>query len=431
MIWSALRERLSPAVLTRSFASLRNAPYRRWSIAQFFSGSGGMASTVAVAWLVVEQGGDGVALGAIVGMVMLPTLLAGSFAGMFVDRFSRRAVLLATQVLQMLVAAALAVLSFQGRADLPALFALSLVQGLAFAADNPARQLLVLDLVGRDGTTSAVSMNEVVINASRIFGPAAAGVILAVGGAGWCFVFNVVSFLPGIVVLLRLRIRTGHEEQPAPHAAAAMPARGTDSGPNVATPWRFAMRTPPIRTTLILAIGAAAAYNIAVVMPLMASDVFHAGAGGYAAIAVAFGVGALPGALLSATGPTVPRSDEVRTLAVALAVAVLFAAVSPTMPVLLVTIALAGATSMWFIARANALVLLETPARMRGRVMGIWAMMLPGSNVVSGLLIGGLADAAGPRIAYAAVAVFLGGVVAIGWRALGAARRQQASPHTH
>ncbi len=152
---------------------------------------------------------------------------------------------------------------------------------------------------------------------------------------------------------------------------------------------------------------------------------------GYAAIAVAFGVGALPGALLSATGPTVPRSDEVRTLAVALAVAVLFAAVSPTMPVLLVTIALAGATSMWFIARANALVLLETPARMRGRVMGIWAMMLPGSNVVSGLLIGGLADAAGPRIAYAAVAVFLGGVVAIGWRALGAARRQQASPHTH
>ncbi|WP_164234480.1 MFS transporter [Microbacterium hydrocarbonoxydans] len=413
-MWRALRERLSPAVLARSFAALRDAQYRRWSIAAFVSGSGGTASTVAIAWLVVELGGDGVAFGAIVGVVMLPTLLAGSFAGMFVDRFSRRSVLLATHVLQMLVAAALAVLSFTGTAGLPALFALSLVQGLAFAADNPARQLLVLDLVGPEGTTSAVSMNEVVINASRIFGPAVAGAILAVGDPGWCFVFNAVSFLPSLVVLLRLRVpRISTERVPD-----GMQGRAPAAAHRPRSPWRFAMGTPRIRTTLLLAIGAAASYNIAVVMPLMASDVFHAGGGGYAAIAVAFGVGALPGALLSATGPAVPRSEEVRALAVALAGAVLLAAWSPVLGALLVTIALAGATSMWFIARANALVLLETPAAMRGRVMGIWAMMLPGSTVITGLLIGGLADLAGPRVAYAAVAVFLAVVVAVGWRAL-------------
>lgn len=404
-------------MLARSFASLRNEQYRRWSIAQFFSGSGGTASTVAIAWLVVELGGDGIALGAIVGVVMLPTLLAGSFAGMFVDRFSRRSVLLVTQILQMLVAATLAILSFNGWVALPALFALSFVQGLAFAADNPARQLLVLDLVGRSGTTSAVSMNEVVINASRIFGPAVAGVILALGGVGWCFVFNVLSFVPCIIVLLRLRLRPLDPEMPA-RGTPAVPSAAAVPPPEPRTPWRFAMGTPSIRTTLILAIGAAAAYNIAVVMPLMASDVFGTGGGGYAAIAVAFGVGALPGALLSATGPIIPRTDEVRTLAIALAASVLLAAVSPSLPVLLVTIALAGATSMWFIARANALVLLETPVAMRGRVMGIWAMMLPGSSVISGLLVGGLADLAGPRVAYAAVAVFLTAVLAFWWRSL-------------
>ncbi|QTV79934.1 MFS transporter [Microbacterium sp. NIBRBAC000506063] len=158
------RARLA-AALARSFRSLQVREYRRWSLAQLLSGAGGMASAVAVAWLVVELGGDGVALGLVTGCMMLPTLLLGSVAGAFVDRFSRRGVLIVTQTVQMLVAAAFAVLVFTGTATIPALVGLSLVQGLAFAADNPARQLLVLDIVGRDRVTSAVSMNEVVINA--------------------------------------------------------------------------------------------------------------------------------------------------------------------------------------------------------------------------------------------------------------------------
>ncbi|MBO9624883.1 MAG: MFS transporter [Microbacterium sp.] len=399
-----LGARFTTAALARSFSSLRDPAFRRWSIAQFVSGSGGAASLVGIAWLVVELGGDGVALGVVTGAVMLPTLLAGPLAGVFVDRFSRRAVLLCTQAAQAAAAAALAVLAFGGLVTLPALIGLALAQGIAFAVDNPARQLLVLDLVGRERTTSAVSMNEVIINSSRIVGPAMAGAILVAGGVGWCFVVNAVSFVPGVLVLLSLRI-PAHERTPV---ATSTPER----------PWRFALRTPRIRTTLLLAIGAAASYNIAVVMPLMSSEVFDAGGEGYAAIAVAFGLGALPGALLSATGPVVPRSEEVRALAVALAASVLLVAAAPTFPLLLAATALAGATSMWFIARANALVLLETPTSMRGRLMGIWAMMLPGSSVVTGMLVGGLADLADPRVAYAAVGLFTGVVVIAGWRSL-------------
>ena len=322
--------------------------------------------------------------------------------------------LLCTQALQAAVAATLAVLAFAGVVTLPALLALSLAQGVAFAIDNPARQLLVLDLVGRERTTSAVSMNEVIINSSRIVGPAVAGAILVAGGVGWCFVVNAASFLPGILVLLFLRIpERDLSVLPVPDAEDPHPDRAPQTGP-----WRFAATTPRIRTTLLLAIGAAASYNIAVVMPLMASDVFGRGGEGYAAIAVAFGLGALPGALLSATGPIVPRSEEVRSLAAALAVAVLLVAAAPSFALLLVAAALAGAASMWFIARANALVLLETPAPMRGRLMGIWAMMLPGSSVVTGLLVGGLADLADPRIAYGAVGVFTAVLVIVGWRSL-------------
>lgn len=412
---AARGSRFTAAALARSFSSLQDPAFRRWSIAQFVSGSGGTASMVGIAWLVVELGGDGIALGVVTGAVMLPTLLAGPLAGVFVDRFSRRGVLLCTQAAQAAVAAVLAVLAFGGFVTLPVLFGLALAQGIAFAVDNPARQLLVLDLVGRERTTSAVSMNEVIINSSRIVGPAVAGAILVAGGVGWCFVVNAASFAPGILVLLLLRM-PDRDRTVAVAGEGAPPVARRE--PAVAGPWRYAVTTPRIRTTLLLAVGAAASYNIAVVMPLMATQVFGAGGEGYAAIAVAFGLGALPGALLSATGPIVPRSEEVRALAVALAASVLFVSAAPTLPLLLAATALAGGASMWFIARANALVLLETPALMRGRVMGIWAMMLPGSTVVTGLLVGGLADALGPRIAYAAIGVFTALLVALGWRSL-------------
>jgi hypothetical protein len=74
--------------------------------------------------------------------------------------------------------------------------------------------------------------------------------------------------------------------------------------------------------------------------------------------------------------------------------------------------------SIWFIARANALVLLSADASMRGRVMGVWSMALPGMNPVTGLIVGASADAWGPRAAYAGVGVAAIATAAAGWRAL-------------
>ena len=404
MFWDPLRARFTREALTRSFQALRIRDYRRWSIAQLLSGAGAAASQIAIAWLVVELGGDGIALGAVTACMMLPTLLLGPFIGILVDRYTRRAVLLVTAMAQMLIAGVLAALTFGGALELWMLMALSLAHGVAFAADNPARQLLVMDIVGRERMTSAVSMNEVIINGARVIGPAIAGVLLVVSDAGWCFVVNVLMFVPSIFVLLSLR-------PVAPIHPAPEPERPLGA-------WRFAMRTPAIRATLLLAVCASASYNIAVVIPLVVADVFRADGGTYGALAVAFGLGALPGAFFSATGPTMPRSGEVRAMAVAMAAAVLLAAAAPTLPLLFVGLAAVGMVVMWFIARANAFVMLSTPTAIRGRVMGIWAMALPGSSVITGLLIGGLADLTDPRIAYAAVGAVTALVVALSWRGL-------------
>ncbi|WP_170198043.1 MFS transporter [Microbacterium saperdae] len=409
-----MRARFTREALTRSFVALRIRDYRRWSIAQLLSGAGAAASQIAIAWLVIELGGDGIALGAVTACMMLPTLLLGPFIGILVDRHTRRAVLLVTAVAQMLIAGVLAALTFGGALELWMLMALSLAHGVAFAADNPARQLLVMDIVGRERMTSAVSMNEVIINGARVIGPAIAGVLLVVSDAGWCFVVNVLMFVPSIFVLLSLR--------PVAPAGRTEPADSTAAAARPIGAWRFAMHTPAIRATLLLAVCASACYNIAVVVPLIVADVFHADGGTYGALAVAFGLGALPGAFFSATGPTMPRSAEVRAMAVAMAAAVLLSAGAPTLPLLFVGLAAVGMVVMWFIARANAFVMLSTPTAIRGRVMGIWAMALPGSTVVTGLLIGGLADLTDPRIAYGAVGLVTALVVTLSWRGLRSAR---------
>lgn len=403
-MWEALRARFHGGALARSFSSLRVRAYRRWSIAQLLSGTGATASQVAIAWLVIELGGDGVALGIVTGCMMLPTLILGPFIGVLVDRYSRRAVLLLTAAAQMGIAVLLAAFAFGGALELWTLMVISLVHGVVFAIDNPARQLLVMDLVGRDRVTSAVSMNEVIINGSRVLGPAVAGIALVTAGSAWCFVFTAVTFAPSILVLATLNTTT---VEAGPIAVAESVGA-----------WRFAARTPEIRATLLLAVCAAACYNIAVVVPLIVADVFRADGGAYGLLAVAFGVGALPGALLSATGPTMPRSGEVRTLGAVMSVAVLAAAASPTLPVMFLTLAVVGAAVMWFIARANAFVMLTTPHAIRGRVMGIWAMALPGSTVVTGLATGALADATDPRLAYASVGLLTLAVVLASWRGL-------------
>lgn len=409
---SSWRDRFTREALTRSFAALRIRDYRRWSIAQLLSAAGGAASQIAIAWLVVELGGDGLALGAVTACMMVPTLALGPFIGVLVDRYSRRSVLLVTAVAQMAVAAVLAALAFGGALEIWMLMALSLAHGLAFAADNPARQLLVLDLVGRERVTSAVSMNEVIINGARVLGPAVAGVLLVFADAAWCFVVNALVFVPSIIVLLTLRPRSRPTSDPVVEESAA-------PDPPTTGAWRFVARTPAVRQTLLLAVCAAAGYNIAVVIPLIVANVFRADGGTYGLLAVAFGLGALPGAFFSATGPTTPRGVEVRMLAALMGLAVLLSAAAPSLPLLFIGLAVVGAIVMWFIARANALVMLSTPTPIRGRVMGIWAMALPGSTVVTGVLVGALAQLTDPRLAYAVVGAVTVVVAALSWRALG------------
>jgi MFS family permease len=369
-------------------AALAHAPFRNWFLAQIFSASGSSTQMIGMAWLVVRATDSGVALGLLTALALLPVLLLGPLVGGWIDRMSRRTLLIGTQSAYLLIGAGLAIVAAGGHAGLPVLYAAALVTGVANAVDGPARQVYLIDLVGPKLIGATIGLYEVVINSSRVLGPAAAGALLATWGVVPCFVFNALTFIPALVVLLSTR--SGHEQRAAPGDRASF-----------RTGVRWVAANPHVAWMLLFAAVAGMLFNLSVTVPLVTQRVFGLGGGGYGTLVAVFGVGALLGAITASNQAGTPRFRTVTLLAGATGAAVVLSSLAPSEWVFGAGLAVVGAISIVFIARANALVQLESPAHMRGRVMSLWNMAIPGMNPFTGLAAGAVADALGAREGFA------------------------------
>ena len=426
--------------------SLRVQDFRRWFLSQLVSSSGTMTQGVALAWLVLKLSDRGVDLGALSAFAMLPVLVGAPFAGGLVDRFDKRRLLVVTQSTFLVLALALGLLTSTGAVRLWMVFLLATGFGVVGALDGPARQLYVLDLVGVNRAASAISLNEVVLNVSRVLGPAVGGALVATVGVATCFYVNAATFVLPLVVLAfgSPRARTPAPVGPDPDPVAmvgtgagldnrdcnrdvsgtrdevgsgawASPAQRVSIARGVAYAWG----APVIRYGILMAGASGMVFNLGVALPLVATRTFDLGAGGYAVMMVAFGLGAIAGAGIAGAGSAYPSTGRVRGLALATGASVLLAASMPALLEELVALAATGLTSIWFVASANTLVQLRTDAAHRGRVMGLWVMALPGLGVLTGPLTGWVAQTVGPREAFGlgGVALFVSAVAA--WRAYG------------
>ena len=369
---------------------MRVRSFRWWFFSQVMSASGGTTQAVAQSWLVLHLTHSAFLLALTSTATFTPLLLGSAWAGSLVDRFDRRWVLLATQSAYIVLGVTLGAVLVAGAVQVWMLFAFAFANGCISAIDSPTRQVFVLELVGTEYVANAISLNEVVINTSRVLGPALGGVLLATVGFAPCFFVNAASYVPPLTVVVVLLWRRGWSRRPV-----AEEGRGRG---RVRRGLAFAWRNPAIRYSLLMAVAAGMLFNLGVTLPLMTTRAFHMGAGGYGALMAAFGLAVLTGA------------------------AVCLTAASPWVGLLFAGVALTGFLSIWFIALANTLVQLRTEPGLRGRVMGIWTMVLPGTSPITSLLIGGVATwaggAAGARDAFGLSGAALLVTAGLAWRAL-------------
>jgi MFS family permease len=365
------------------FSSLRTRSFRTFASGQVVSQTGGWTQRVAQDWLVLTLTGNAVAVGVTTALQFLPTLLFGMIGGLAADRFAKRRILMCTQSVLGLCAAAMATLCLTGTVQLWHIFLLAFVGGTAAAFDNPARQAFVHEMVGPDHLRNAVSINSAVFNLGALVGPAVSAALITLMGIGWSFAVNSCSF--GAVLLTLALIRPAEL-----HLAPALP-RGRHQ---VRTALSEIAGRPELLWPIVLAgICSLFTSNFAVSLTAYAKH-FHMGPSGYGFLTSALALGSLGGALLTARR-SAARLRNLIELAGALALAQLLAAAAPGTVTLAIALVVLGASAPPFGITVNATVQLAAGDRMRGRVMGVYMLVVMGAAAAGGPIVGMLDEAIG------------------------------------
>jgi MFS family permease len=396
----------------RTFASLRYRNYRLFFSGQVVSVTGTWMQRVAQAWLVLQLTHSAVAVGILALAQFLPFSTFGLLAGVIVDRFDARRLVLATQTLVMVLAAGLAALALTGTVEAWHVYVIGFLSGTVMVLDAPARQALTYRMVGPRELANAVALNSSLFNGARIFGPAIGGAFIAAFGAGICFALNAASFLAVLAGLLAMRVQELH---PVERREQPTLWRGVLEG--------FAYVRRSRRALVVLTLVAVVsmfAVNNNVLLPVLAKRTLDSGPGTFGLLSAFFGAGALAGGLVTAALGSA-RLKPLLLGAAGLGASQLLLAPSRSVAVALALLFVGGVCFMLWSANANSMLQLEAPDHLRGRVVGLYFYGFAGTGSVGGLLAGWLASAGGTELAYAvagtvAIAASLAAAAALGGR---------------
>ena len=156
---------------------------------------------VAQPWLAYTLTKSAFLLGLVGALQFLPVLLFSLFAGVLVDKFSKKKILFFTQSASLVVTLILAILDFSGRIQYWHILVLAAALGLVNTLDMPARQSFVIQLVGKEDLMNAIALNSTMFNFARVVGPAIAGLVMGYYGVGMCFLANSISFAAVVISL--------------------------------------------------------------------------------------------------------------------------------------------------------------------------------------------------------------------------------------
>jgi predicted MFS family arabinose efflux permease len=378
--------------LFRTFSSLRNRNYRIFFIGQGVSLVGTWMRMTAQGWLVYELTGSKLLLGTVTGLSLLPLFLFSTIAGAVADRMSKRKLLLGAHSAMMVVSFALAFLVYSDRIEVWHLMVAVTLIGTAFAIDLPTRQSFYIQLVGRKDLLNAIALNSASFNAARIVGPATAGVIMAAFGIAACFLADSLSFLAVIGSLLMIRLK-----EPAIKPTKKSHLQLLMEG------FQYVRGSRRIRILmLLLGVMGVFAWSYVALMPAFAQDILELSEAGYGALLAANGIGALAGALYVAG----QRDTRRRRLYVfgglwLFCVATILFALMRNAIAAGFFLAVSGGGLLVFLSTANTLIQLDSPDELRGRIMGVWALVFGGSLPIGAFVMGAVAERIGvvPTIA--------------------------------
>lgn len=373
--------------LSQTFRSLAKPAFRRYAAGQLVSLTGSQVNAVALAWTTYSLTQSASKLGMVALATYLPVLLLSLVGGMVADRFDRRRVLVATQLVSGLISFSLAALAWTGGLSFPVILAFGLAAGIVAAIDLPCRQAFVFDVVGRDDMVNAVGINSFIWNFARLVGPALAALLLAFAGPALCFAADGVSFLFAITTLVGVVTTSGAQAK-------------AESGPAWTAGLRVLISSPRLRN-IVLLVGCTSffAFQYSILMPVFIGTVLAGDPTLLGVLTSCAAAGSICGNLFLASRgkkDILPRVLAVTSITPGIFLLAL--AFSGSTPAAGAAVFFLGGSIALQIGSANSYVQLTVPAEYRGRVMSIYTSVLIGAVPIGSLFLGQLADIAGvPR----------------------------------
>lgn len=362
-----------------TFRALRHRNYRLFFWGQLVSLIGTWMQQTAMSWFVYEITGSKLLLGAVAAVGSAPMMLFSIWGGALADLYPKRSILVITQSAQMICAFLLAAGAWAGFTRPIFIVVIAALNGVAMGFDMPARQAFTVEMTSREDLLNAISLNSSIVNGARVVGPSVAGLLIGAVGVAMCFFLNGVTFIAVIAGLLMMRL-------PPFHRPMHLPSAGEHAWNGVV----YCVKHERVRTILLLFLAVGVfGWSYAVLMPAFAKDVLGRGANGYGLLMSASGTGALVGALVVATWGHVFTPRKLALGGIWLFSVGLFVfSVTRNFFVALVFLFVAKFGMLLFFSTSNTVLQTIVPDEMRGRVMGVWALifgaMIPLGSVEAG-----------------------------------------------
>lgn len=374
--------------------------YRLFMVGQTLSLVGTWIQRMAMMWLVYKLTNSAFLLGVVGFCEQVPIFLIAPFAGVYADRWDKHKALCRIEAFAMGQAFLLGILTLLGIVQIWHIIALSLCLGIINAFEVPMRQSFVVEMVEGDKTAlpNAIALNSTVFNLSRLIGPAVAGILISAVGEGWCFMANALSYAIVLGSLLMMRIPKSVLER----------AKEVDIVNKLKEGIQYVRKNAMMRSLLLLlAIVSFANASLRTLAPIFAKDILKGDAHTLGFLMSAAGVGAICGALFLTKRKSTGLLKRIVSLTgISLGIGMICFAISRSLPLSLLFIAVAGLSQMMHTACTNTLLQLHVDDDKRGRVMSFYTVCLQGTMPFGSLLAGAIAGVIGGQWAVACMGGF-------------------------
>lgn len=375
-------EKIKPTPFSRTFASFRYRNFRFFFFGAWLSNIGTWLQTVALSWLVYETTRSSFHLGLINFSASLPVFFLSFVAGIYADKFSKRNLLIATQVAAMILAFILGLLVTTEKHTFLSLLVLAFLTGITSAFSFPAWQAFISEIVPKKDLLNAIALNSAQFHAARLLGPSVAGWVIASLGIAACFYLNGVSFLAVIVALLFItHIYQKRQEK--------------SSGFEDFKEGLIYALNNHLVLYLLLGVGIISVFGlsfISVLMPVFAGKILKGTSTTYGTLMGFNGAGALAGSLAVAyIAYSVRKSTLIKFGMFFYSLSIIGFALSRSYYLSAFCLLIAGFTFLTVNSILNTSIQSIVPPEIRGRIMSFFVWMFMGLTPIGSLIAGGLA----------------------------------------